>query len=159
MINNISWQGYWITIALLTGTYYLGIFLLYYRNDLKNLFSIRQVKRVSSAAAIETNEKGLHKPPIFSEEFSPGNVEGDRQEVIPIVQSLKDEVEAFFDDERQKEISKKDLLVSLRRMCNKYPTVLKSSYQHSVNQFIIFLAEQNCSIHLSAEEISDVWLR
>ncbi|MDQ3681602.1 MAG: hypothetical protein M3352_00850 [Bacteroidota bacterium] len=158
MINNISWQGYWISIALLTASYYLVLFLLYYRNEFKHLFSARQVERVPSAVPFETNEKVVHQPQLFSGEFSQASVNQEKPEVIAIEQALKDEVQAFF-DEAQKSITKKDLLVSLQGICNKYPTVFESPYQQSVNQFIIFLAEQNCSVHLSAEEVSGVWLK
>ncbi len=158
MINNVSWQGYWISIALLTGSYYLIVFILYYRNDFKYWLGSRDGERIPSAAAFETNDKKLHQPLLLSEEIIQGNVGGDKQEAIPIVQSLKDEVHAFF-DEAYKDITKKDLLVFLNGITNKYPTVLDSPYQQSINQLIVFLAEQNCSVHLNAEEVSGVWLR
>ncbi len=147
-----------MSIALLTGSYYLVILLLYYRNDFKYWLASRHGERIPSAPAFETNGKELHQPQLLSEEIIQGNVGGDKQEAIPIVQSLKDEVHAFF-DEAHKGITKKDLLVFLNGITNKYPTVLESPYQQSINQLIVFLAEQNCSVHLNDEDVRGVWLR
>jgi hypothetical protein len=59
MINNISWQGYWMSIALLTGSYYLVILLLYYRNDFKYWLASSMVNVFHRLPLLKLTEKSL----------------------------------------------------------------------------------------------------
>ncbi len=75
-----------------------------------------------------------------------------------IVSSLIDEIQAFFEATGTKDFTKEALLQKIKGIIQKYPSVKGSTYQYSVNNLLLFLAEQSCSIHLSAEDVSGVWI-
>ncbi|HUC81922.1 MAG TPA: hypothetical protein VMR70_13460 [Flavisolibacter sp.] len=159
MLNNISWQGYWTTLALLSAGYYLVIYLLYYRSDFKITFPQKgQQKKSGDAFAAVINTGNLptqssriqeeaddfEKPPIDSEEG--------------IVYHLMDEVTAYFEEARKSRCVNEELLYAVQRILSKYPTLKGSKYQESINNVIVSEAEHLCSIHISSEEIAGVWL-
>lgn len=159
MLNNISWQGYWTTLALLSAGYYLVIYLLYYRSDFKIIFPRKGQQRNSGdvftavintgnpttqPSSIQNDGNDFEKPPIDSEEG--------------IVYHLMDEVTAYFEESRKSRCVKEELLYAVQRILSKYQTLKGSKYQESINNVIVSEAEHLCSIHISSEEIAGVWL-
>ncbi len=162
MINNISWASYWLTVFLLTGTYYIIVILLYYRKDFKRWASAKggtiQPPFPSTAVSAQQNNS-FQQQVLFEGDHSSDNLQTeDAPEAIPVEQSLVDEVQAFFEGATENSYSKEWLLSHLKTIVQKYPSVENTLYKNSVGQLIIFLAEQNCSVHLSAEEVMGIWL-
>lgn len=159
MLNNISWQGYWTSLALLSAGYYLVIYLLYYRSDFKMTFPRKGQHRKSAAAfaavlnagkraaqpsPIQDEDNAFEKPPIDSEEG--------------FVYHLMDEISAYFEEARKSRCVKEELLYAVKQILSKYRSLNGSKYQESINNVIVSEAEHLCSIHISSEEIAGVWL-
>ena len=132
MFTQISWSTYIVTVLLLSAIYYLFIGYWYYRDDLLQLV---QGKRVTT-------------PDLASTGF--------RQE--PLEQLFSDEVRAFLNEAGKNKMSKKDILKSLQLLFKKYPTLKDSASQESIQNLIVNECTSYCSIHLSDEELSVLWI-
>ena len=141
MINNISWQGYWITLALILAGYYLIIYLLYYRHDLKAWI---HPKPYNSDGIVLAPESILQPP-----------VERDAERLID---SCMDELNAFFEESRRKKIVKEELIYSLQLLLKKYPSLKDSEYKESLSNLIATQCEHICLVRLTMDEVYHVWM-
>jgi hypothetical protein len=141
MINNISWQGYWLTLALISTGYYLIIYLLYYSSDLKIWFHRRPY---NSDGIISVSESTIQRP-----------VE---KEMESLIDSCIDELNAFFEESRRKKVIKEQLIYSLQLLLKKYPSLKNSEYKESLSNLIETQCEQICLVKLNKGEVFDVWL-
>lgn len=162
MFQSISWQSYWITLALLSAGYYGVIYLLYYRSDFKIW-----VHRRSSLNTAPFPEPGTiqgeqphstAQPSLFDDEDSldfqspqAGTAEG-------VVYSCLDELTAFFVAAKSRKWAKEELVQALQGILLKYPSLKDSSYKESLSNVIATQCEQYCSIHLRVEDTRRVWL-
>ena len=160
MFNTISWQAYWITLALTLAGYYAVVYLLYFRKDFKmllpnhrgevNPMQIDRSGNISdhSSAQTELFDRGsvdqFTRPEAGTEEY--------------IVYSCMDEVNAFFEEAKRKGWDKEELLFALRSIFQKYPSLSTSVYKESINNVIRSESEHHCSVHLSAEDLVHVWV-
>lgn len=144
MFNNVSWQGYWSLMALLITTYYFALFLI---------FKKWGHSKISQEPSLIN---GDHVPethlPIRAHRASPGTASTN---ALPQLSLLADELQAYFDAAPQG-VDKLRLLDDVKKITKKYPG-FPSEYYVSINNLIIFLAEQNCSLHIRSDEVVGVW--
>jgi hypothetical protein len=161
MLNNISWQSYWTTLALLLAGYYLIIYLLYYRSD----FSVRFRRKTfgghdfSSVPLFlrERQPSDKVQSSLFDVDSSP---EFQRPEVGTeeyVLYSCMDELTAFFEEAGRRKWVKEELMQVLQNILHKYRSLKASSYKESLSNVVVAQCEQNCSIHLNAEDLVRVW--
>ena len=138
---NISWQGYWIWLAVISAGYYLVIYLLYYRHD---------------------HKVWIHPKPYNSDGIVPASesiiqphVEKDAERLID---SCMDELNAFFEESRRKKVMKEELIYSLQLLLKKYPSLKDSEYKESLTNLIATQCEDTCLVRLNADEVYHVWL-
>ncbi len=144
MLNNISWQGYWLTIALFTAGYYLIVYLLYFRKDFKIVFP---------------DKRSLNGKTISQEEGTTKSFEtATSDQAEHLSDACLDEIHAYFHQAKRSKCVKEELLYALQRILSKYPSLKTTSYQDSITTIIRSESEHICSIHLSAEEVLQVWL-
>ena len=132
MFTQISWSSYIVTVLLLSAVYYLFIGYLYYRNDLLQLVSGKR---------ITTNDNVVSK-----------------QRHQPLIQSFSGEVKAFMKQAGKDKLDKNDIIQSLQLLLKKYPTLKDSASQESIQNLIVNECTSYCSIHLSDEELSVLWI-
>jgi hypothetical protein len=132
MMNNIGWQSYWLTIALLCAGYYLVIYIIYFRND----FVLRSAK-----AGLKKSENSL------AAELSPEE---------HLFNTCLNELTAFFEEAKQTEWNKDDLTNSLKKLFNKYSSLNTTEYYGLLTHIVVGQCESNCSIRLSSEEVQGV---
>lgn len=162
MFNAISWQGYWITLALLSSIYYAAILLLFFREDLKAWLHKKSNRVWQTAPATQGPEPHASQTPVqpslFGEDIAadfqapPAGSEEHR------VYACMDELNAFFEAARSRKWSRGELLQALRLVLSKYPSIKESEYRHTLGQVILSQCEHDCSIHLKAEEVAGLWL-
>jgi hypothetical protein len=138
MFNNISWQGYWTTLALISVGYYLVIYLVYYRID----FKLRLHQKPSGETVAS----------LFN--FSSPIEKSDER----LIDDFMDEVRAFFEQARRKKCVKEELIYSLKIILKKFPSLKDSGFSQSLNHVIATECNHICSIHLSEDELKYVWL-
>jgi hypothetical protein len=54
--------------------------------------------------------------------------------------------------------SKKELLFSIHKIIQRYPTLSGTVYEGAINKWIAFDIKDKCAIYLSDEDLRDVWL-
>ena len=138
---NISWQGYWIWLAVISTGYYLVIYLLYYRHDLKAWI---HPKPYNSDGIVPASESIIQP-----------HVEKDAERLID---SCMDELNAFFEESRRKKVMKEELIYSLQLLLKKYPSLKDSEYKESLSNLIATRCEDTCLVRLNADEVYHVWL-
>lgn len=154
MFNNITWQGYWITLAFLLVGYYLVVYLLYFRNDFKIGFA-----KGSGRKWTATDENGTMQPSPCSEgQTTETSIRDALTEIDHQVQACTDELSAYFLEAGRSKGSKEEMLFALSKILSKYPALRSSEYADSLQNLICSEAEHHCSLHLSREDISKVWL-
>jgi hypothetical protein len=162
MLNNINWQGYWITIALLIAGYYLVIYMLYLRKD----FSIEWRKgskpneespffSTSPNSAVSSSD-AVHQPPLFDsfEEFQRPSA----NTIEHAVYTCMDEINAYLEEAKRSKCIKEEMLFALHSILKKFPAISTSDYKESVTNVIVNQCEYLCSVHLSADDVVRVWV-
>jgi hypothetical protein len=154
MLNNITWQGYWTTIALLSTGYYVVIYLLYFRNDLK--ISLAKGEKRKWTASGESSP--LQPTLVDSSLQTTGLALESASEIDHLADACADELSAYFQEASRSRGSKEEMLFALSKLLSKYPALRSSEYAASLSNLIQSEAAHHCSLHLSREDVSKVWL-
>ncbi len=163
MFNNISWQGYWNAIALISIAYYFIIYLLYYRKDFGiNFLKTRNSSHLSSLPSTSTlSDEEKHsanfQPTALNDSSVDSKMQAD-ESVVAIAQVCIDELNAFFEESKRKRPIKEELMYSLQNILKKYPVIKDSTFQESITNLIIVNCETFCSISLNDDDVVHVWL-
>ena len=144
MINNISWASYWTALTILLLLYYAGVLSLFYLPELRHLFS---GGRKLSAVDIATDEQ-LHDESVAEE----------MPDLPKEVEALASEVTAFLEQAKYAGSVKEEILFGTQQILKKYPSIKESSFQVGINRLLEFEAKSKCAVHLSHEELRQVWL-
>lgn len=143
MFNSISWQGYWITVALLTAVYYLAVYFLYFSKDSKTGLQqgFMAVGSVPSLLQKEATERLVREE---DEEY--------------LFDCCLNELAAFFEEAKAIKWVKEELIFSLQRLLKKYTALKNSRYKESINKVIVCQSETSCSMQLAEGDLVHVWL-
>ena len=79
-----------------------------------------------------------------------------QQDFESAAQDCADEIQAYTLVSTTS-IDKDELITNLRKILHKYPFSSDSDQQHELNDLIAIYSQKNCSIHLSADELSELW--
>lgn len=162
MFDNISWQGYWATIAILTAGYYLAIYLLYYRNDFlvewqkRSKFHSKSPLSYTSTEGARPPLNNLQQPSLFDDPEEFQRPENTTTEFA--VYSCMDEINAYFEEAKRNKCAKEELLFALQNILSKYPAISTSEYKESLTNVVVNQCEYICSVHLSADDVLRVWV-
>ena len=148
MFNNINWQSYWTSIALITTVYYLAVFLIYFRKDFRQFLSLK----------VLATYKGLADSPSPITHTSGTLPEEKDKTEEHIVYACIDEIKALFDGLKRSKGVKQEIIYGLSQVLSKYPTLKDSGYRRTINHVIVLQCEHHCSIRLSTEEADHVWI-
>jgi hypothetical protein len=162
MFNNISWQAYWVTIALLTAGYYLVVYLLYFRKDFSIEWGKSAKVRTLSPSLYSTSDRAtlaseaVSQPTLFagSEEFQCPQMDT----IEHAVYACMDEINAYLTEAKQRKCIKEEMMYSLQSILQKYPAIAVSEYKESLTNVMVNQCEYQCSVHLSADDVVRVWL-
>ena len=142
----ISWSDYLLTALLVLAFYYAAILLIYYRKNIKH--KLLPAKKTAA------------KPPIDSALFSPvQKQDGDKLDAASAapMHSLVDELQAYVSQSGKEEITKEDLADGIKTLLQKYPDISDSIFKEGITNLIAVIAENNCAIHFSADELNELW--
>ena len=132
MINNISWGSYWSALTVLLIIYYGYVLLRYYRKDIGG--------RLAASPSIQMDR------------------EVKNETSLPIVQALTDEITAYLEQASNAGTKKLEIVFALKQIALKHKSLRNSEYQSALNSLIQFECKEKCAIHLSEEEIGQVWM-
>lgn len=145
MENNISWSSYWSALTSLTLIYYAYVLLVFYRHDLRNLL-VGKIKKMPTGVSQPS-------PPILKRN---NPVERDDDELFLSAQSLADETLAYLDQSGHG--LKEEIFFGLKQIFKKHRIILNSSYQPAMESLLLSECEAKCAIHLTEEEVKQVWM-
>ena len=162
MFYSISWQGYWVAIAILTALYYLIICLFYYRSNFYTWIQHLQGRRPKVTTS--TSVPYLHEPEPTDEvrqsslfEEASNAVESEPAgSDTSITNGFTDELDAFLRQAKQQRLVRQELLYGLQRLLNKYPALKQVTYKEVLSRLLIERCEQICSIRLSVEDLEGI---
>ena len=153
MFTDISWGSYITFMIALLAVYYLIIGLRFYRTDIVQLISGKQFspgEKVSfTSAKLDQPNPSLHQANL-QQAF-------EKQDMYQSSQSLGDEIMAYLHEAGRDTLSKEDVAQSLKLLIGKYPSIKDSAFRGVIENLILTESETNCSIHLSEEELSELW--
>ena len=132
MLNNISWGSYWSALTVLLFFYYAYLLLRYYRKDIAGRLAI--TPRIQLDKEIEDGTPST------------------------IIQAINDEIIAYLEQASHERTMKQELVFALRKIALKYKSVRNSQYLSAINNLIHVECGNKCGIHLSEEEIRQVWM-
>ncbi|MEI6949637.1 hypothetical protein V9K67_20790 [Paraflavisolibacter sp. H34] len=158
MFTNISWQAYWITIALALTAYYAVVLVIFYSGSIRVVLQQRWTPFLPRPGGTNPKKASSFQPELFEREtdFIPENVPSG-SDVSDSIQPLLDELRAFFQQAGSSRMVKGEILFSLSRLLRKYPSVSGTPSQFSLDLVICQDCQKYCSIHLEAEEVTALW--
>jgi len=156
MIYNISWQGYWTALAVIVAIYY-GLIILWFNKPIVVSWFFSQARLIRKR--LQFNKNYERQPTASTISGSSPALRSDQPESIPGMTSLVDEIQVYFESVPTAYVSKVTLLLDIHNLVQKYPQVPGTAFQSSVENLIMFLAKQNLSVYLSADDVSAVWIR
>lgn len=148
MLNNISWASYAYAISFMLLIYYVLVIAIFFREDLQELlpkYNGRLFKRMDKGTFGSQN--AADDPKEILAEKSQSN---DTEELQLSLQSLIKKAAA-------RKFPKEELLQSLRLGLQNYPVLKDSQLTAGINNFIKNECANNCSIHLSDDEVKMLW--
>jgi|GEM_PF-1428457 len=152
MFNNISW----------------GLFILYTSGALVVYYFVLIVSKGSGWMVRNRKTQGLplFKSPDSKRTWLPitaqkaaereGGTTSNPQVLQSIVHDLVDEVQAYFASV-EKDATKDNILIQLRSIAIKYPSIKGSIYEEGVNSLIGVSCQHHCSILVSEAEVASIW--
>jgi len=155
MLSKISWEAFLIFIALSTLVYYLLVYLLYFRTELKAGIPHTTSKSFDNSETFSF--KTEKKNPSLFDPIPINRAPSDDEAQESMAYACMDELNAFFENQKKTKALKPELMHSLFTILQKYPSLGKSAYKESITNVIALESENICSIHLSAEELKGVW--
>ena len=158
MINNISWTSYWCVLIILVIIYYGLILLKYYRSELRNLLSGRSSLLSAGHFQVTRPEPTLKGNNHQDEVLHDSHHSNGDNELLPIVQSLTDEITAYMEQAGHAGAAKGEIINALQHLIKKYPGIKFTPYQEPISNLLKSECENKCSVHLSTEDTRQVWM-
>ena len=128
MFNQISWSDYWTVVLLSLVIYYSYVAWV----NRSALFTRR-----------------LTSPPALPESSD---------EMFPQADACSQELDAYLEQLSYGKPSRNELILGIHQVIKKYPSLPGTNYEAALSQLIGFSAKDKCGIHLSDEDIRQVWL-
>lgn len=160
MTISLTWANYALIVSVCLAIYYLVVLLLY-RKSVAPVPAIK-ISDISNALSdLSPQEMKITTHgnlDLFGEEMRVEELQSldDDQDFTPDAQAFADEIQAYTSS-CGGEVSKEDLMQNLRTIIQKYPSVISGDAHYELSQLIAVSSENNCSIHLSADELSELW--
>lgn len=148
MFTNISWQDYFIAVAITLTVYYLLIGIRFYSQEIRLLFSRRWRVKFSQVEPEEYQDSPWHQDPTV--EIA---VEDEMEVMETMISRLKDEIE----NASRKEKVPHELKHRLSLVLNEYPKIRNSAMRSSVNELIVSECEKYTSFDFTEEEVDRLW--
>ena len=130
MLANISWSTYWVWVTVILLTYYFFVIIYFYRLQIRQVFS-------------------KFSMPVDSD------LQND-SDLFAVVHVLISDIDNSFQS-LNPPTSKQECLEVLERHISRYPQLKNTAFQNAVNNKVLELLYNRCSIQISEQELAAVW--
>ncbi len=157
MSISLTWASYALIVSLCLGVYYAIIGFVFYHNRIKLAVSAKGNVDAYTAFPQQSDVDEIQSKNLFGEPIL-DNDHFDAKETNPNPESqdFVDEIVAYLSS-CDEDITKEKLLQTLKRIIRKYPSLLNCEHKYELNQLMAISTENYCSIHVSADELSELW--
>jgi hypothetical protein len=157
---SLTWANYALIVGVCLAIYYLVV-LVFFRKSFTRASVIKTSDILPSLFGSLTEEipvTNSKNPDLFGEEMGVEdlNYYEEDHDVTPDAHAFADELQAYTSSCGE-DVGKEELIYNLRKIIQKYPSLAGSSFRYELSQLIAISSENNCSIHLSADELSELW--
>jgi len=129
MFNSITWGQYFYAIISLLIIYYAVLSFKFYKWEILGLIGIRKVHN-ATLDTVSLSDLRKYISPENDENYMPKpSMEID---ISPLVQSFNNELVAFLKQADEVDISKEEIINSLKSICSKYPALQKGDCKDSL---------------------------
>jgi hypothetical protein len=150
MLQKYSWSEYWLVVVVGIAIYYAVVFFLLFRNGLLKPPTLKRPAPTQSPAS---------KPlPVAAAETKPVAKVSKEKEVELQLKSLIEDVTNFLQDIAGKSYVKEEIIMGLQVFMCDYKEFADTAHQPDINEFIVAEVDNYCSVDLTSEEVSRVWL-
>lgn len=172
MLNSISWSDFFIVVGVVVTAYYVITVLLLYSNEIKGFLkgkpknSTSEEEHVDSTTDVLGTTKSMVKPPVRAQRISvpndpeetnrkTTNESSDEELLTGAVSDLLDEIKTRI--KTLEGWNKDEVLGVFRELLGKYPQLIGTVYQESINHFIANVCTEHFSWSLEPEEVQPLW--
>lgn len=139
MLSEISWQSYWIAIAVTLAVYYPIIIFIFYRGQIQFF-----TKRVISP-----------EMPNRSYELFGGY--GETSHTDSGFEELAADLQVFFENLEPDEFSREEFIETIGRILTKHPLPKRSTNCHVVIKYITEQTKHFGPLRLHEDEVKALW--
>jgi hypothetical protein len=173
MLKSISWQLFLTVMSALALIYFSVLALIFYRLEIRNLFSGRvrltspdtpKEKRRSNSLVGQIKEEeeiqdnDVAETTLSSDQLNP--VEATPQDaLLGTVADLLKDLKAIIDSIVSGKTEKGESLVLIKAVFSRYAQLIGTNYQQSINLFLYENAIDQFSFELTLDEIQKLWPR
>ena len=157
MSISLTWVNYALIVSVCLGVYYAVVGIIFYR---ARIIAIPANEERNSMQEADTNGDSLsdaRNKNLFGQEISKDLITSiEEHDFNPEAQDFADEIVAYTSS-CEENTTKEKLVQSIQRIIQKYPSLKDSNHKYELNQLIAISTENYCSIHVSADELSELW--
>lgn len=155
MFNNISWNEYIMTVALLLAIYYLFVGLRYYPAEIKGFLFTKQKPEygLPRAHAPEVYDPGVEADAQDTDDFEDGPSD-EFAEVEHLIERLKD----VISDASGRKMILEEFKHYLSMVLKEHPSVKYSPLRPSINELIITECQKAGVVTLDNDEVELLWM-
>lgn len=143
MLSQISWSSYFEFVAIVLIIYYSIVLVAFYKSDIKKGMSLK----FQASSPLSNTGMGISEDENTPQQVEPPN-------------RLVDEIKALIRQAGYNLTPKEEILSALRRLflSEGFESIDRSLFKVRINTIIAKECKAHCSIHLSEEDLSVVWL-
>ena len=143
MLEAITWNTYFSTLAVVIAAYYITILVAYYPKEFRSLLSGR-INKISQNRQQE-------------EEQDHRRTDGKPTDHFDELEATVAELSGILGKAGQKRTSKETLLLQLIQTLSNHTGLREPAYRVAVINFILENAEKQCRISFSETELEEAW--
>jgi len=162
MLEQISWKEFIIVIGSVTAAYY-GVLAV--ADRLRNKKA--RVRNLTPPAFPDHEESTANGPatvPVGDEHRLPpeertgsGQPEDADDSEFSLLEQLADEVQVIITQFATTSGDKEQLLEYMAKEVAQYPMLNKPAFKRAINNLIVKVAKEECSLVITEDEVSQVW--
>lgn len=157
MLEKITWGEYWLTLGVLTAIYEIGVFLYFRRLEIS--------KKTNASLTIGSNmpfnskpESDLGLAPTETDSFRKSQTYNQEKqtgasEVAEVLQQLR----VFIRQMAKGSYVKEEVMMGITVILGDYENLRGTEEQKIIDNILFEECKNNCSIHLSADELKMLW--
>jgi hypothetical protein len=156
MFKSISWSSYGIFVLIILVVYYATIGLLYYLNEIKQIFSGKSsllLKLNRSKRFVAKNDIQHQNDRLYKEAMAQDSEEN----LHALADECMNDIKNTLQHAANNNLVKQEIIYSLQQLINRYPSLKDTSLKSFITNYILIECANYCSIHLDEDEFKGIW--